>query len=346
MATTVYVEVRPNVRACNFCIKTSSEVESSSAKIGASEIEVRLPTIIGTLRVELPTNIILLPGSMSGYSCSEDIISFRAQIATYNSSALADLGPSSYSPGVKKNEKVSLICCICQEHLSGDLSFSRILPLPSTEELNDFFCHRHSNEKISLDPCASDLFYNFFFFKMNIETLNITDGIHQFKCHRCSTIHGEINEKCVKLWNSTVRWSSEHNQECILERFLRSVKYFIKDLPIQMNKFVFTCSQGHHPTRYTLVWILDRSLVLLTGTHQSSCESVKMDSGNVMKVLYRHYTEINNEVNEWLDSFTTSVVPIPPRVEIDLLGYFKKMSERIPSDSNNVNGMNISYLQI
>lgn len=345
MAPTVLAECRPNLRACYVFIKNVPNASESSVEVEEQRIFIRIPD--EHLCVVLPPILTLVPGCISGQTFANCTLTFRTRIDDFSPTTSLNDRQSQFSPNIHVNDSVSINCDFCNEHLIEEHAFSRVLPLPSSEEPNDFFCHRSSDDPVSLDPKPSDFFYNYFFFKIHVDDFKVPPRGSKFNCPKCLELLGEVQGKCVKLWNSVVSFSSdESSEEKSIDKFVKSFAYFVKNLPVQMNKFVFLSSHGSS-THYTLIWIMDRTLVILEGPKESDCfgnlvSNVHLEPKKVMKVLYSHHDQLTEIAEEWMKSFNTSIIPIHPRIESRFVNYLKDVSGSIPDDY--VDGMGISYL--
>ncbi|KAJ4443906.1 hypothetical protein ANN_05693 [Periplaneta americana] len=296
MTQSVIVEIRPRLQVCNVFLIMKEDLpkeDTVQINVKTSGVDVRWLSETGeTVQVIDLHNYKLKPLSLSGLHIQKNSVSFRIQtepaVNTSGSFAseilpfdktldIMSSDPELLSPNIPCGEPCSLACKCCGKLISKQgLSFSRVLPLPSTGELDnsDWFCHKHSSLPApTLAPKDNDCFYGLCFILLSTLILNISPK-RVLRCSRCLAWLGTCDSSTAKLWSCTTSYEGS-STSTPLEDFILTVKNAFN------NTFGITCrvmlevKLSDKDSQYLLLWAMDKNLDVLVSGGEDEFTSVK-----------------------------------------------------------------------
>lgn len=242
---------------------------------------------------------------------------------------------------LKKNTVYSLFCANCSQKFCTDVSFQRVLPLPSENlDLSNWFCHGHSvDANTNLNPKANDLFYTETYVHLSDSVINdkIIKSNKIIVCKRCLFWLGlKMSDSVLKIWYNTVGFKSgvETYNSSPLNDINLVVNEILRSSFLNMAKIIFHCQVSNNVKNFILLWIIEKKLNIVAD--EKHCD--------VAKVLFRFEEQENATIAEWEKESVTSVVGISKCMMVDLLKHLYKINRIFPKGFNVTNGFFVSYL--
>lgn len=351
----VVAELRPVIGSCQFYIKMNKNIEVSNVVAASNKIFIKGSNSedVGVINIE---NTIIACDSLSCLRVSDRSIQFRVRIEPkkiygcfkneilfkeQNSYAQSD----HYKPDFKENEEVIIYCRQCSIAFNNEpFKFKRILPLPTSFDTSDFFCHNNlSNKDITLKP--EDCLYGLYYVQINVHPLDgPSDKV--VVCRHCQAWLGARERDSIMFWNSSVKFKDSNQQVANngLYDFISVMKHVIRK-EIAVSKVILYARLTNNETHHLLIWVLEKNLSLLTNRDSNAAEVILKEQ-KVFKVLYLYETEESDMLRKWENDINTTRIQVSQQMMNEGLNHLKIMSQNIPQDFREVNQMLVSYIMI
>lgn len=338
----VVAELRPVIGSCQFFIKMNKDVEVSNVVAVLNKVYIKGSNNedIAVLNID---KTIIACDSLSGLRVSDRSIQFRARIEPNkiygsfkneilfkekNSSPQSDY----YRPDFKENEEVIIFCRQCSTAFNHDpFKFRRILPLPTSFDTSDFFCHNNlSNKDITLKP--EDCLYGLYYVQINVHHLADSSSDKVVFCRHCQAWLGVRERDSLMVWNSSVKFkdSNQHEDSTGLHDFISVMKHVIRK-EIAVSKVILYARLSNNETHHLLIWVLEKNLSLLTNRDKNLAD-ILLKEQKVFKVLYLYETEESDTLKKWENDMNTTQIQISKQMVEEGLNHLKHMSQNIPLD--------------
>uniref|UniRef100_A0A1B6MGS6 E3 ubiquitin-protein ligase E3D n=1 Tax=Graphocephala atropunctata TaxID=36148 RepID=A0A1B6MGS6_9HEMI len=352
----VVIEVRPRLKACQVYYHVKQTEDNLRDQLYSIEIQSSAIAFQCDRRKDetfVFDTLKLKPNFINGLTRTDgdNVITCRLKILSVINESNQSTTSTKFVPNVDKDTSTQISCRNCNfDLLKEDTSFTRILPLPSSDfNPGDLFCHAHCEAELqsenSLDPRQFDLLYGNYFFRIHEHLLcdsRLLCENYAVCCKRCKTCVGSKDRTSIKLWNCTVAFGHNDSPVTPEEDFVLLVKNCLDDSVSAMCKLIISCRSVSGDKEYLLLWIMDRSLTVLTSSEGSN----KLISKNVIKLLYSHEKSHSHMVCEWEKDVNTQTLEVVEIMFTEGLGYLKRSSMLFPQLFRQANNMNISYLGI
>ncbi|RZF41099.1 hypothetical protein LSTR_LSTR002731 [Laodelphax striatellus] len=347
----VLIEVNWRLQACQVFILMKKRNVNDSVLLSVTPGSFELSFCKKTFKIE-PVQVALKPQTLSGFIAERNNYSFRVNIITKKDFRSSENKAVCYNPKLIKLKATDIACANCGCVVCSNVSFKRILPLPSEGcDLSDFFCHNHGNELNSAQDklrniSREDCLYGSYYFKINSDYLKgIKCGV--VYCRRCLEWLGTKCDESVKLWNCSVNFSDsemEEKKEPWLD-FYNTVLLIANTCVRPLCKVIVRCQITDYSTQYLLLWVMDKNLNVLLYKVSSSSSSCLLEM-KVAKVLYVFLEEETALFQEWQNDPCTENIEVSKQMFTDGILSLRLSSRIIPESSNKTNDMHIGYLGI
>lgn len=328
MISSVLIEARPRLRACNICI-TLKESVTSDLKISLQKMKINLikgdeKFLINFVGFEVE------PLTMTGLSLKNKYITFRVQIDCEFDSVVKKI-ESVAAPLL--NNTPNRIKCRCGNLLSKEIVFDRVLPLPSNNwDSTDVFCHAHGYKLPEITPRMNDCLYGNNFIMINDKIIN--NGEKFVKCNRCSKIIGVHQKDFLKIW--TVNLILPFENLSPLEEFLKLISNAVAESLSIFVKLLIECQEIDN---YLLLCVMDKQLLLYEAE-----DDLILKKRSAMKLSYSYHTSSNENVKKWEDETFVQHLLVSQCVLTAGFEYLLRTSRKIPPLFNMANGEFLAYL--
>jgi HECT-like Ubiquitin-conjugating enzyme (E2)-binding len=290
---------------------------------------------------------------------------------------------------LKENESATLSCSNCKSKLNSETnaSFKRILELPSSNmSISDWFCHRHSNEKVFqqgsesesctgdkkecfneetqlFEPKLHDIFYGPFHLLINSQVIN-TNSIRKknsyIHCKRCLQLLGVCHyhrstSSCWKFWWENVKFNDKLLYSDILSPIVLVKKaitnYLSCDSLTYLSPIIKIIFESSVPSTgqklHILLQVMDKNLKLL----QLNLDTFKLVQRSFVKVMFLKLNKINSDDDErtlkyWQKDINVMTYEFSFKMYQVFLDYLEKQSEVIPEIYRFNNSFQLSYIEI
>lgn len=349
------MEIRPRLQSVNVYIvlkqKSSSDIDLI---LNCNDFSIVLE---GNVHKILCTGVNILPESLSSLQINGLHVSFRFQTNSnpqdFTGRFKAEfLQPPQLQKHIKKsvnwlkrNTNYSIFCSNCRQTFCNNVSFQRVLPLPSDHlDLSDWFCHGHNiDTNTNLNPNANDIFYTETYVHLANSLIN-GDVIKSDKvivCKRCLLWLGlKVNDLVVKIWFNTVSFKSD--DETYHSSPLNDVHLVTNEILsssfLNMAKIVFHCQINNNVKNYILLWVIEKKLNLQADVSKG------IKNCDVAKVLFKFEEEESPLVLEWQKESVTTAMCISKPMMVELLKHLYKINKMFPEEFRVTNGFFVSYL--
>lgn len=238
------IEYRERLSAGNCFIAFSNSLDKHQTKVSLKALEIVIQVDDDVNKVETKKFFDINIKSFHSLLVRDSFISFRFITANGGQLETEVLKPNgtankfqriNLSVGDNKEEEiVTITCSNCDSLLTTDkdVTLRRVLELPSSNlNISDWFCHRHSDEKLfdgshnhedsskcfneetqQFQPKINDIFYGPFCLLMNSQLFEKTRLRQKRKliyCKRCLQLMGENSEAIMKFWWESVKISGQ-----------------------------------------------------------------------------------------------------------------------------------------
>lgn len=381
MMHSVIVEMRPRLQVCNvFIVAKECLDQKESVKINIKTSGVEVKWLSGTCEMVQVINLHdykLKPLSLSTLQVQKNSVSFRihtepvvnilgsfaSEILLFDqsSSMTESRSTEKLTPYICTDRPCQLACKCCGEVMSKqDILFTRVLPLPSSVsvEVNDWFCHQHSDssnmQHSILAPKETDCFYDICLILLSASLLNTRNG-QVVRCKRCMAWLGTcVSSSAVKLWNCTISYEGKINSSA-LEDFMHTVKEAFKNSFGMMCRLVLETRFSEKDSQYLLLWAMDKNLDLLVSINEDDFSCVKDGVGKVMvecklkvkktmKLLYMYHKDCDSVVKTWQNDYNVQCIEIAKQMFTEGLEYLVRGTQFIPAPYKLTNSFFVTYL--
>lgn len=242
----IIIEKRPRLQCANFFISfTQNFVQQDAVKLNVTQDKLTIKFDDREFLVKLSDYFQLHTKTLSQLIIKKNYVSFRINTNTKNFDSellhvkeVNGVNNNAFilNYRLKVNTTYKIKCSNCTNVLAEDVSFARILELPSENmEMSEWFCHKHQHEKGTEETCAEekffdetidekfnsnkfkpgtqDIFYGSYFglFNMKLFKSVRTKGKLTY-CKRCFQFLGELTnlkyKDSIKIWNDTVNFET------------------------------------------------------------------------------------------------------------------------------------------
>lgn len=246
----VLMEFRPNLSSINCFILLSTDIDSR-VKISVKPDGITIVNLETTHKIDTKKLFVIKNSSVFNFLVGNRFISFSFLNERSSNEELLQhnnkLNKSLCSElSLVNNNEYKVTCSNCSSNLLIDksASFERILELPMQFEMEDMFCHLHSNEDDDMgeeepipvvindkycyndhgsgesvahkfQPNVKDIFYAKFYILMN-NTIFKSDTMIQkdqsVHCKRCLHLIGELSsiKSSLKIWCENIHFDSNY----------------------------------------------------------------------------------------------------------------------------------------
>ena len=312
----------------------------------------------------------LQPQSLSGLAVSNESVSFRlqtephqdmsgsfsAQVLMLEEAIKNDVNDNrapSITPG--QPYRIECACCGYSPLITPEMTFRRVLPLPSSVcDTNDFFCHKHPNEDsndMGTDPRGDDCFYSTALIRLN-KSLFWHQQSEVLYCKRCFSWLGTHDKYSTSLWTCTtvVRPVSD-NLACSIasdavQDFVDVVKDAMRESMSIACRIVLEARSSPGESVYLLLWVLDRDLLTLSARIDvENASSAVLIERRIAKVLFIFETSSSQLLSTWMNDVRVQLVKVALPILYRGTNMLVKTS-RLLSSTNRIgqNGFFIGYL--
>lgn len=246
---------------------------------------------------------------------------------------------------IKNNIPYTILCKECKTSLC-ELTFDRVLPLPSSEQ-NDWFCHCTKDQQIDIAPKTTDLLYSECHYLLNPSQTNASiDQVGKYiRCKHCLTWLGsKHDEKSIKFYfNTTIFKSSESGvanyTTSALSDVFKVIKSISEDVHIIAPKIVLFCQVGETVVQYILLRIFDDNLQLQLHENSNVWDMV------VAKVFFMFVSNRNEVVDAWCKDANAHSITISRPMFEECLSHLREKHGLMPAEfGTDSEGFSASYL--
>lgn len=345
----IKIEIRRRLGACQFYIYFDSFKISAN-----SEKQIQVSVMPNKLQInseEIFTGVNLLPESLCGLNCVDNVLTFRIRLNqnlnykdnTYSAFSLLDYEPAAQ---FRVGNSFTLQCLQCNtEILRTSITVGRITSeFTKSVDIADIFCHRNK-KALTFEDVSSELnstdsqslchdtgcFTLTNFSDTNLFALRNKSVLH---CHRCFAWLGICsNVSSVKFWNDTVKFanipcdqSQEEISKCIFYSLIHKV--IVNCLFPICNILMKTELKEE---QCLIISILDRHLLVLEYEQE-----LEMKEKVYLKISFR---ELKNSVSDNDDNIHETITVSKPTYMYVLKSLYSMTEISVGSDK-------ITYLQI
>lgn len=348
------MEIRPRLQSVNVYIVLKEKTSDINVVLNSNDFSIVIKENVHTVPC---TGVNILPESLSSLQIDGLHVSFRFQTNSNPQDFMgrfkAEFLQTPQTPNylkknvnwLKKNTKYSLFCSNCRKTFCSDVSFQRVLPLPSDNlDLSDWFCHGHSIDvNADLNPNTNDIFYTETY--VHLADSLISGGVIKpdkvIVCKRCLFWIGlKVNDLVVKIWFNSVGFKSDegtYNSSPLHDVHLVTNEILSSSF-LNMAKVIFHCQINSNVKNYILLWVVEKKLNLLADVSKG------IKNCDVAKVLFKFEEEENSLVLEWQRESVTTMMSISKAMMVDLLKQLYKINKNFPREFRVTNGFFVSYL--
>ncbi|KAK6632410.1 hypothetical protein RUM44_007452 [Polyplax serrata] len=331
------METRPALSCCHICLLLKKKPTGSiKLKVRKSDFSLEINEKIFQIKFE---EFVADPLTLMGLKTTERYLNFRIQVEP--KFTLKSIVVSEPTPPFATGDSARLTC-LCFNHLTKEIFFERVLPLPSNDvNLSDMFCHLHNaptTESI-LSPKPGDCFFSDQVVAVSEGTITGCYKTQQFlKCKRCLATVGVIRNKSLNFWTSCLHMASGNLSS--LERLQNIVKKVVSD-PFAL--FPHILLEAEETENYLSVIVIDKNLIL------TKCrQDLNPSSKQVVKVKYTYYPSYDTQVK----SLKSDPFSNLHHIEVDkafleyALTYLTCNSKSIPLLFSKMEGAFMAYLNL
>lgn len=354
MYVSLIMEIRPRLQSVNVYIVLKQKTTDVNVVLNHNDISINVEGSV----YKIPcVGVNILPESLSSLQINGFHVSFRFQTdnnpqdltGRFKAEFLQPPRTQNYvatnTNWLKKNTSYSLFCCNCRKIFCNDVSFQRVLPLPSDNlDISDWFCHGHNiDTDTNLNPKANDVFFTETYVHLadslvNDETIKSNKII---VCKRCLFWLGlSVNNSVLKLWFNTIGFKSDdqtYNSSALSDVYVVTNEILSSSF-LNMAKIIFHCQVNDNVTNYILLWVIEKKLNIIADLSKGITKC------DVAKVLFKFENFECPMILEWQKESVTSVVGISKAMMVDLLKHLQKVNKIFPKEFSVSNGFLVSYL--
>ncbi|XP_064095970.1 E3 ubiquitin-protein ligase E3D-like [Macrobrachium nipponense] len=383
----VLAEILPNIKVCNIYI-TSSYGERCE-KVDLCKAECILEFEDGTtMIISLPRGTYLVPQEITDINQDGDTLFVRASLdetCSLISTLSAELGGNignlcAAAPlhDIMVGKCVSCYCKKCHSAFQKDVTFRRVLPLPSVDwdhSSEGWFCHVHGEESKNLKPASlapnhDECFYSEFFFLLNCSALNsmniyYDDDDNDFKCSNCRDSLGEKGSSTMKLWTHSVKWIHSDDETVLFSKSVESILHSLFE-NIDKDSFGVNCRlvlSTDNPKLYLFMVTMNTNQKLLLSESHSDDElledgdasqgkkartgndtNVKLRKRYAIKLLYQIKEGDDDESGSWQDDVNVHILPCSSSFFTDVRSLLESSSMYLPPAMRTFQNMKVGYV--
>lgn len=375
----VLVEVLPNLKICNFYIGFPGDVgRPSSVIIKSKECIVKLNhgqnLIFKTPKgIEFDSEVIDKPSQDGNTLIVRTRLNDKSSLLALVRGNLGDalVGLTSAEPlsDSMVGSIVSAQCQNCHKEICSNITFRRVLPLPSLDwdaASEGWFCHLHGDHKNTLKPKSllpgtDECFYTELFFSVHKDVLkyfHVEKYSDRICCLNCKAPLGDINLlDNLKMWSHSITWTKDgqmiHNKK---------VNDILVDLFQNINKDNFgvncrlvleCCSSETKKYLYMITMNTNMQLMVPKSDEDLDISLCEGDNDNVnislkkmyaVKLLYMLKDEADAQTGEWADDVHVSILQCNQAFFDNAFALLEMSSSAMPSETRNIDDMTIGYL--
>lgn len=323
----ILLELRPRLKSCNICIRMRIS--------GSVRVRVQKQCLIVNDDVFHVSGVDFAPTSLSGLRSFSNVILFHVQVS--------ELTPTHscrwiLPPPVVAGTTVSL-SCHCGWVLAPEVTFKRVLPLPSSQwETADAFCH--GGDKSIKDFRPTDCLYATHFIHISKNIASLPDNQ---SCPSCFTPMGEEYPTYTKLWTSNVAFSSVITVDP-LQQFIAILQDVISDPLAILPKILLEGNSSFLP-----LCVLDKTLKIfrwMLVVNTVVTQKVNLQEETVLKVEYSYHPCRDGLVEEWEADSRVHVVPVPDRLLIFAHRFLTDSHYQLPPGFNRTENGTLAYVPL
>lgn len=308
----ITVEYRPRLCSCYVFISLQQESDSSNVKIKLNTESISLEINNRVKTIVLP-GVKIIPSSLSSLNLNGNWVSFRihtqpsdtnyGSFSTEILKAESDDGQQTNPSSIELPEKevpLILVCACCENSISKEVTFKRVLPLPDIDcDPSDWFCCQHNGESIanSLKPRDSDYLYSSYYCQLHRDKVNVGTIVNKRNvvCNRCFSSLGElVDENSIKVWNCSFKYKTLGCPTALLKGGSNPLEDFILAARTLMNasdsKEVLLCATEADQVHYALIKIMEVQLdVFVEGQDEVIAkDNICLRQIRASKILYKY----------------------------------------------------------
>lgn len=272
---------------------------------------------------------------------------------------------------------VAIKCSNCESSLTTakDVKVRRILELPSSNlDISEWFCHRHSDEKLFDDaenkcespscfnektqqfqPKLHDILHGPFCLLMNSQLFDknrMIEKRNQLYCKRCLQSIGESNVNFIRFWWETVKFNNRLFFD--VASTIDLVKLVIRNhlscdgmtFLTPIVKIIFEATIPNDDKKvHVLIQVMDRNLQLL----KLNLDDFQLVEQSTIKVMFLKLTHSNEDdaktLKYWQKDVNVTNYELSCKMFHTLCEYLIAQSELIPDIYRTNNSFQFSYIQ-
>ncbi|XP_068248954.1 E3 ubiquitin-protein ligase E3D-like [Palaemon carinicauda] len=384
----VLAEILPNIKVCNIYIISANGERCEKVDICKSECILEFEDK-PTVTISLPRGTYLVPDVITDINQNGDTLFIRASLdenCSLISTLSAELGSNAGNFCINEplhdimiGKCISGHCKKCHHAFQKDVTFRRVLPLPSVDwdhSSEGWFCHVHGEESKNLKPASlvpnhDECFYSELFFLLNssaLDSMNVyhndEDDGNDLKCSNCRDSLGEKGTSTLKLWTHSVKWI--HSNDTVL--FSKSIESILDSLfeNIDKDNFGVNCrlvlSTGMPKVYLFMVTMNTNQKLLLSESHSDDdlledpefSQGKRSRSGNdtdvnlrkrfAIKLLYKIKEDDDDESGSWQDDVNVHILPCSSSFFTDVRSLLESSSMYLPLEMRTFQNMKVGYV--
>ncbi|CAO1406753.1 unnamed protein product [Diamesa serratosioi] len=327
----VLMEFRPNLSSINCFILLSTDIDTR-VKISVKPDGITIDNLDTSHKIETKKLFVIKNSSVFNFLVGNKFISFsflnerssNEELLQHNNNNKLNKSLCS-ELSLVSNEIYKVTCSNCSSNLLIDknASFQRILELPMQFEMEDMFCHLHSNEDDEMNeeeplpavindkychndhgsgesvahkfqPNIEDIFYAKFYILMNNSIFKRETMIQKdqsLHCKRCLHLIGELssNKNSIKIWCENVHFDGNYfyktiNSINMVIDAIKSIIFSYNIMPaITTVKIILECVVPSTNKKHNLLLQVMDRNLKI---FKMKSESLELEETKAMKVMY------------------------------------------------------------